>query len=199
MASQVEIVNRALLNLGTRAQIEAIDEGSTEAVFAQGLWDQTLESTLAAFPWPFATAFQALALLTTTPPGIWDYVYRYPANCVRGRYFVNSAGIRNVDTIIPWEVGWDGASGRVVFTDEPSAVLCYTALITDPTVYDVHFNFVLAWALAAALAIPLTENPRLRQEAHTIYQDALRQGRVAMGNERGQDAPATPTLVSARE
>lgn len=197
--SQVKIINLALTNLGTKAQIESLDDGSTEAGIASSVWTPTLEMVLASFPWSFATRFEALALVSDyTVPSEWTYAYRYPSLCLRALRIVSSAG-RMTDPPIPFVIASDGSSGRVILSDEPDAVLAYTSKTTDPTAFDASFTYALSWALAAAFAIPLTENPRLRAEVWKIYQDSLDDARRSVANEYGQDVISTSRLIRSRE
>jgi len=188
MASLVEILNLALLRLGTRAQIEHPEEQSREASVLAILYPSCLDATLAAFPWGFAVKRDALAEMAD-PPADWTYRYRYPGDCMRARNIVPRARDRRPP--IPFEVAWDGDSGRVILTDEAQAVLRYTARMSDPAVFDPEFVYALSWHLASEAAVALTDSPAVKQQAYAIYQAALRQAWAAVANEGVPREPAT--------
>ena len=193
MASKVEIFNLALLRLGTRAQVQLPDENSREASVCSILYESCRQSTLGAFPWSFASKREALADMGD-PPADWTFRYRYPVDCLRARRIVPQA--RDAFPPVPFEVSWDGASGRVVLTDEAEAVLHYTADLEDPSVFDPEFVYALSWHLASEAALPLTDSPAVKQQTYAIYQAALRQAWAASGNE---GVPREPIHLSSFE
>ena len=193
MPSQVEIMNLALLRLGTRAQVQSPTENSREAAVCSLLYDSCVSSTLAAFPWGFATKREALADLGS-PPADWTYRYRYPIDCLRARNIVRPDGEDRPP--IPFEIAYDGVSGRVILTDQAEAVLRYTVELTNPSAFDPEFVYALSWHLASEAALPLTDSPAVKEQTFAIYQSALRQAWAATGNE---GEPKEPVYLSEFE
>ena len=101
-ATQVSIVNRALLSIGARAQVSSISpsDGSTEADAAATLFAPTFESLARSANWNCLRQQALLTLLyaasgtpenplgTTlaTPPQPWLYAYALPSDCLKVRF-----------------------------------------------------------------------------------------------------------------
>ena len=82
MTSDIDICNRALSRLGTRATIAALSENSTEARTAAIWYATTRDALLRAADWNFARRRVALAELGTPPTG-WAFRYALPTDCLR--------------------------------------------------------------------------------------------------------------------
>lgn len=105
-ASDVSIVNRALLSIGARAQVSSINpsDGSTEADAAATLFVSTFEALARSANWNCLRQQAILSLLqaatgtpenplgTTlpTPPTPWLYSYAYPSDCLKARFISQS-------------------------------------------------------------------------------------------------------------
>jgi len=194
MSSQVEIMNLALVNLGTSEQIQSPTEKSRAAQVLSGIFTACVESLLAEpLLWPFATKREALADMGT-PPQDWSFRYRYPSDCLRARNILRADGEDR--PVIPFEVAWDGSSARVILSDEEDAVLRYTARIVNPTVFDPAFVDALSWYLSVRAGLSLTDSPSVRQDAEVGYGRALRRAYAAIGNE---SKPKEPLFLSEAE
>ena len=106
MATQVDIVNRALLSIGARAQVSSINpsDGSTEADACAILFTPTFEMLARAAHWNCFRKQADLSLIkaaegtpenptgTTLPlaPFPWLYAYEYPFDCLKMRSIVAS-------------------------------------------------------------------------------------------------------------
>src|SRR5690606_25121463 len=101
------IVNRALARIGSSKQIANVEtENSREAISARLVFDDERDYVLRDFPWPFATAYRTLALVSEAPNGDWGYAYRYPSDCLYVRRIVGALGRRDPDPP-PFRVGVD--------------------------------------------------------------------------------------------
>ncbi|TAJ26825.1 MAG: hypothetical protein EPO67_17950, partial [Reyranella sp.] len=125
--AEVDLCNRALSRLGTRATIAAFSENSTEARTVSIWYAATRDALLRAHDWNFARRRVALAELGAPASG-WAYRFALPADCLR---------LLRLESVAPglpsprFEVAGDGA-GRVVLCDEPSPLAVYTARVEDP-------------------------------------------------------------------
>lgn len=104
MASQVDIVNRALLSIGARAQVSALNEGSTEANAAAVLFTPTFEALARSAHWNCLRKQAALSVIQAAmgtpenplgtslpqPPTPWQYAYQVPADSLFIRFLVPS-------------------------------------------------------------------------------------------------------------
>lgn len=90
MASEIDIANRALSEIGTRSSISTFDDGSVEG-YQAGLWyDDIRKRLLRAAPWGFArrqfTLAQVGNFTNLTSPYPFLFSYLYPADAIKFRY-----------------------------------------------------------------------------------------------------------------
>lgn len=176
--TDVDICNRALSRLGTRATISALDENSAEARTASIWYAATRDVLLRSHDWNFARRRVILAEQGTVPTG-WTFRYALPTDCVRL--------LRLASVTLPmgplsfigsprFEVAGDSTS-RFLLCDEPAAEAVYTARVDDPNLYDAGFASVLVDQLAAHIAYPITQKTevavRLAQMARVALADAM--------------------------
>lgn len=187
MTSKVEICNVALSRLGVSKGISSLDEDSIEASQLSLVYDMALRRTLSDFPWLFARKSVSLPLLSATSPE-WDYVYRYPSDCLRALYLLPEGGtgdgwdaslsLGDVPVMtsgrrrIRFRIGSDDV-GRVILTNEESAILVYTADISDPLQFPYLFVDALAWRLAFEVGMALTAEPGLQDRAEQKYRQVM--------------------------
>ena len=111
MADQLSIINRALLQSGSRSQISALNEGSTESDVANTLYIPTFEALARSAHWNCLRGQVVLTLLAAAagtpenpdgttlplPPAPWLYSYAVPSDSLRIRFllptFNNAVGI----------------------------------------------------------------------------------------------------------
>lgn len=83
-ASQVVMVNQALVMLGTSKTIASMTDPVPAAKIARTIWDQVRDTVLVDHPWNFALSRGTLALSATyTPANEYDFAYELPADCLR--------------------------------------------------------------------------------------------------------------------
>lgn len=113
MATVVSICNRALLGIGARAQIAALNEGSTESNACNTLYAPTFESMARSARWNCLRAQITLTLLAAAqgtpenpdgttlplPPTPWLYQYSYPSTCLAMRFIVPSFPINSGSSV----------------------------------------------------------------------------------------------------
>ncbi|MDP2330301.1 MAG: hypothetical protein Q8M19_06345 [Reyranella sp.] len=170
--TDVDICNRALSRLGTRATIAALDENSTEARTASIWYAATRDTLLRAHDWNFARRRVLLAGQGVAPTG-WRFRYAVPTDCVR---LLRLTSATQEAGAARFEVAGD-ATGRFVLCDEPAAEAVYTARVDDPNLYDAGFASALVEQLAAHIAYPITQKTetaiRLAQLARATLADAM--------------------------
>lgn len=200
MASKIEICNMALGNAGISKSIASIDEASNEARACKTYYDQAIKEVLRALPWPFATGFVQLALVEEQPNANWYYSYRYPSDC---------AAVRRV---IPYDVAVDDnyrdpfviasdPSGRLIFSNQVTAMAEITKMISDPLLFDEGFINSMSWLLAKKVAPQLTGNnySKVLDRVERGYAMALSSaGASAMNEGDVSTAPYCETMA-ARE
>lgn len=174
--SKTDIVSAALVRIG-ESPIASIDEIRTPVRQAVALYDG-LRHSLLSYPWRFALREQQLTPLP---------VEETPNTTTLYRYGYSLPGIPGV--LIPWGLSDRtpyGIYGRQLWCDSDDATLIYVADLDAPDL-PAHFAIALETALAAALAIPVTESV---PKASYLERLADRQLRIA----RAVDAQSSWTL-----
>lgn len=101
MASQTSVVNFSLLQIGARAQISSLDEGSTEADAASTLYTPIFQALARSAHWNCLAKQATLSLWKAAagtpenqsatppfPPPPWLYSYLLPSDCLKVRMIV---------------------------------------------------------------------------------------------------------------
>lgn len=197
MTSDVDICNRALSRLGTKATIASMTENSTEARTCAIWYEATRDALLRAFDWNFARRRVVLADLGAPPTG-WDYRYAMPTDCLRLLRLVDGV---TVHPSAAFEVAGD-ADGRVILADEAEAEALYTAKVEIPDLFDAGFAAALVEQLAANIAYPITQksdvSARLAQMARMAFNEAAASAANENRNSSNEWADFTPDAISVR-
>lgn len=195
MATQVEICNLALGNVGVAKSISALTESTKEAFQCKRVYDVSLRAVLRAQWWRFATGYYTLNNLGDPPSG-WDYRYAYPTDCIVARYIVKDS---EASDAIPFDIAaGDSTSTRVVLTDRESAVLCYTRYMDDPVTYPADFVLALSWHIATHIAMPMTGDVDMQKSALSTYTAMLSTAAAKDANEGYKRYRRTPGWIAAR-
>lgn len=202
MASKAEIVNRAASRVGVSQLVQDVDSETTPLANQAKLhYEPTLQRLLRAYDWPFATRCLALALVSEAPTLDWAFAYRYPADCLKARRLVT--GMRPAARALPppaWQIASD-ASGRLIFTDQPEAVLEYTRRVDDPVQLDPLFAEAFRLALALEFGPALakgTFGASLRQQIEREFDLAWSAAQAAAANEEQTDPAPESEFIRAR-
>lgn len=176
MASQVQIVNRALAHLGMNP-ITNIQSNDQSAIVANQFWEQCRDDVLSEHRWPFANVQIALALVSDEVEG-WEYVYGYPTKCARLFNVFNEGNVSTKD-IQEFEVVYIATSNkRVVCTNIDEAIGEYTYKVSDTTVWDSKFITAFSYRLASEMAHTLIgdvdKGLKLMQVYNAFLSDAKR-------------------------
>lgn len=208
MASQsvVDICNLALDAIGTRSTISSLSEQSKEAKACARHYAQAVSSILQAARWNFARKQAPLSLLkdaTLNPPQTvpvpWVYEYAYPSDCVQGRFilpqwWVGPSGVPGAVAApqsnappVRWLVGLDQDASsnniKVILTNQPNAVLVYTAQINDTGLYDDQFVEALYNYLGWRICATLSGDKTLAKMAFQVAKDKTDAACASNGNE----------------
>lgn len=174
MATDVDILNLALANLGDTATVTSFTEASVQASLGSRFYPIARDSLLEMHTWGFSTKRVALALFPGFTSSAWDYAYAQPNDALNLLAVIPSdasddysVGIYTTNTNVPTIAGGtyvpqpfveevDPTTGtQLILTDQPTAVLRYTAVVTDTTQFSPLFVTTLGWHLSSMLAGPL--------------------------------------------
>ena len=163
MASKVEICNQALLKLGQPA-IMSLDDDSPRARQCFQEFEAALGATLRSYPWPFAIVRKELARRTEKPPFGFAYYYELPEDVARIVDMYTGNFAYNIE-------------GRYVATNSEYVAMRYVSKKVPVEQLDEQTVEVVSLALAARLAIIITENAQLKDMLYMEHERALAQAR----------------------
>jgi len=200
----VDLYNRALFNLGTRSRVTATNDGSREANALNIIYADARDELLQQHPWNFAGTREALVTQgVEAAPDDWAYVFQYPADCLKVRFLCTPGappdaydGLEPVryevrvvkDATLPTAV-----RKKAILTDLSPAVACFTWQVTDVDFMPPHFREVLAWKLAAGVALGLTGSESAAKASLGLFNARLDIARAIDAQEgvsRQHDQPA---------
>lgn len=174
MTSQVDIYNMSLGNIGQSETVASINERSKPVIVCNQYWQLALDTLIAAFPWPFATRFEKLALLPGST-NAYQFRYQYPTDCLRALYLTTPSVAQPDELLQPrWEVAY-GTGGQMILSNESAAELAYVQRIDDVGRLPPLAVEALSWKLAALIAMPMTNTRTIAETASALYQGALQQ------------------------
>lgn len=220
VATKIHIINQALLKIGVSQLIVSLDEASREAFTGNELYDPVLRETLRHFPWPFATKYAAATDLlvgymnliagTETAPAVrradgsveWQYMYRYPVDCVKARRIVPTSGRSFNRKQLEFRVGrqWDGLKVPIVYSNEPDAMLEYTAIVEcAEDFFDSLFEDALSWRLASKLAPSLARNGLTSADCWRMYLHTVDTAEAVASQEQQQHRDGEAEWIEGRD
>lgn len=185
MASQIEIINKALILIGANP-IANLSEGSAEATIANVIWDTSRTAALRDHPWNFAIKEEVLASLVASLSPNFRHTYLIPSDSLR---------ILTVSSDYDYKI-----QGRYLHTDRDTCTVKYVYDNQDPTTWDALFVDALSFRLASEFAYPLTKSTSLMDAMAQHYMAKLQKARFVDATEDIQDpyADADHPLLSIR-
>jgi hypothetical protein len=183
--SQVQIVNLALTKLG-QDRVVAITDDTEAARVMRSMWDMTLDTTLASFPWKFAIKRVELAALADAPLGTeWTLQYTLPDECLRLVQVGEDWAFYNPTTPL------FTLEGGVILSNEPAPLFVrYVQRITNVGLWPPLFGRVMAMQLAADASEKLTTS-------NSKFEAAMLALEVAVKEARRQNAIERPPITLA--
>ncbi|WP_223621177.1 hypothetical protein [Lysobacter sp. ESA13C] len=178
MSTAVQICSNALLMLGDKP-INSLSEDPNQAtsdreLAAANLYPQVRNATLRAHPWNCATKRVVLSPDSQTPAFDWAYQFLLPGDWLR-TLGVSEGGCR---------IDFRAESGRIL-ADSSSLELLYIYRNENPATWDSLLVDAVTTAMAARLAIPVTNDRAKKVEMEGALLRLLQQARGV----DGQDSP----------
>lgn len=160
--SRVQVASQALARLGEPA-ISSFEEDSDTAEKVNQLYEPTILQLLSSYDWSFATKRAALQIdAAGTPINQWKRAFLMPSLRVErvGKPLAvyNSASLR-APKVFNFEM-----AGRWIYADYTEVVIEYISRVSE-TQWPGYFHTLAIEALAATLALPVTENAS-KEELH---------------------------------
>ena len=205
MASETDICNAALAELGDSATVASISppSGSVQAVQCARFYPICRDALLEMHTWGFATKRIQPALLAETPPTPWAYAYQAPSDVLNFISITDpnatddySSGMQQYGSVTgatqyniglyqtqPFATEVDQAGNQVIYTNQQNAMLRYSGRVTDPTTFPPLFTEALIKYLKMRLAGPLIKGAEGRAEAA----NAMKEFETAIGKATSSD------------
>lgn len=175
MASDVDLVNRALTKIGAQ-RITSLSDDIEAARTAASLFDIVRDAELRARNWNFAMARASLAALLTTPAWGFDLEYQLPSDCLRVVQvdeYLHGNSLTNYREVS--EAAYQ-IEGRKILTNLAAPLpIRYVSRVTDTGTWDSAFAEAFACRLAAEMAERLTASLPKRDAAWSEYMRAVKE------------------------
>ncbi len=211
MASEVDICNAALGELGDTATVVALvpPSGSIQAVHCARFYPMARDEVLESHTWGTVTKRVSLALLSETPPSPWAFVYALPTDVLNALAILDPAAIDDysaglaqygnisgsynynvgIYTPQPFATETDATGAQVLYTNQQNAVLRYSGKVTDTTTFGPLLTRAITLRLKAYLAGPVIKGAEGRAESKAAlveYKMALADARESDSNQHRQ-------------
>jgi len=199
METETSIANKALMQIGAK-RITSLAENSVEAEVCAEFYPFIRNKILSSSEWGFASKRASLVKLSTTPIG-YAYAYSYPADALKiRRLYQSDTGEATItDDPIPYKIAWTSLGVKEIWTDYDDAGVCYTAGVDNTGAYNTLFYDALVFALAAAIAYPLTRDANLSALMERKAYTALAFATGSDAREEAVNANVTNLFVDARK
>lgn len=160
--SKTQIINKALVKLGSRPIVNLETDDTQESNTALNIYDIALEGIISEIQWTFTTKRVLLATLDQSIAfnreyETLDYVYQRPTDVIR-IFGVNDTGAE-----------WHEESGTIV-SDTSGLGIIYGFRNEDPATYSAKFVTAFADLLAAEMAYPLLNSGTKARELMEFYE-----------------------------
>lgn len=196
-ASETNICNLALQQMGRSTRIASLAETTTEAGPICALqYPISRDAVLRAFPWNFAATRATLTAHAEAPDFEFDNYYKLPSDYLWLRKIIDA-----YDEPYKVERFSSSSSGviKVIATNLGSPIyIIYTARVTEPTEFESLFIQTLAAHIAANIAIPLTETRAKANDLWQAYRAKLQEARSVDSQEDSADPFPQGSWVDGR-
>lgn len=175
MSTAVQVCSNALLSLGSNS-INSFEDLSDRQRAAANLYPQVRDAVLRSHPWNCATKRVVLSPDSAAPAFGYAYQFTLPGDWLRTLSVGKTQGE---------EFDYAIEDGKLL-CDEPVVYLRYIYRNDNVARWDSTLIRAMTCAMAAVLAIPVTEDANRKVEMERELQAVLRTARAV----DGQEAPA---------
>lgn len=187
--SIVGICNLALVQGLGQDPISALTDNRKAAILCNLNYDQVRRAVLRGHIWNFAVKRAQLSASATAPAFGFANAFSLPADYLR---LVPAVGEDSNQE--KWKI-----EGQYLLSDDDGAMdLIYIYDCQDPALFDPLFVQALAYALAAELAIPLTQDKALRSSMENLRNDRLASARTVSSQDNSAQVWDNDVLLRSR-
>ena len=169
MATNVQIVNAALIRLGVDVINSLNQSNNRNSIIANAIFDMTRQELLRLHPWNFAVKRLSLASTVDAPAFGYAYQYPLPVDCLR------VLRLSDIETDYKLEGGY-------ILTDSSTCDIIYIRDVIDCGQFDSLFQEVFVAKLTAVMAPTLTDNSNTAQFIQ-VFETTLRTAKQIDGQE----------------
>lgn len=154
MASAVDVCNMALSHLGETATVAAISppDGSVQAGYCARFYPLARTELLEAFEFAFSARRTSNLAAVTSDSDAWTFAYTLPSDCLKVRKLLADG-----ETDESKGADYD-LMERILYTNDETPTLIYTADVTDTTRFSALFTRALSFLLASYLSGPIKKS-----------------------------------------
>lgn len=189
MASQVEIINNALVEIG-EATITSVNQATRAARAANRVWDNVRRGMLKRYRWNFAKGRVTLAPDVDKPAFGYTNQFTVPDDFIQliGIYDANEDQRQLTTTKQAYahegqKILWDGTALSIVYVKD----------ITDTALFDPAFEDALVYKLAMRLAYDLSTGTGKLEDINAKFSESIRHAKFAHAIEN------SPEVIQASE
>jgi hypothetical protein len=188
--SNVSIANLALQLLGA-ARIVTLSDDHKNARAVNSCFEFLRDRELRAHAWNFAIKRATLAPSSVEPEFDYDYAFPLPADYLRLLPPARHA--------LDWNIEHVDNKSCIVTNDGDTLEIRYIARITDPTLFDMLFDYALAAKIADHCCEEITQSNTKKATAKQEYKDAIAEARKINAFEQTvPEEPEDPWLAARR-
>lgn len=200
--TKTTICNLALSHCGIGTTISDIDLDDTNEAIQCRLWyDVCRDALQEMMPWSFAQEEMELTLLQENPNGRWAFMYLYPNNIKRINEIVDPHKPRpdRIEDKIKYEVkrAPDG-NGKVIYTNQPDAIIDVNFWITDETQFSDVYAMAQSLFLATYICKPLRVKASIKVDIQNDWATWLSEAQIQHKSEREDGEEADSQFVLGR-
>ncbi|MBE7705427.1 MAG: hypothetical protein E7Z90_06435 [Cyanobacteria bacterium SIG29] len=178
--TKAKIFNMALKNLRVSVSIQSANQSDKNVTVLNEFFDCAKEQVLKDFDWNFANGYRELSLTGNIPQNPkFLYEFDYPNDCLFAREIIPYSS----NDIVEFEVASNEKGQKVINTNITPAILRYTKLITNETLFSTEFVMALSWYLAFLSAPAICGNRAIQSDCLTIYTSMLAKAKALNASE----------------
>lgn len=186
MASEVDIANSALLDMG-QPEIRSLDQNTGSARAMKAAFEQVRDNVLSLHPWNFAKASAALPLKSASP------LYKFSNSFALPNDFL--VLLETEPRMLEFRVE-DGA----LHCNETEVIITYTRIVTSVKSMPPFFREVFSAYLGAKTAKLITGSDDTKKYCEGLAKDRLASARHANALSAGKESENRPDLfIQARQ
>ena len=185
--SEVAICNMALADIGRGLQITALDEASQAARVCKLRYPYARDAALRSYDWNFASRRADLPKNAVAPAFEYANAYDLPPDCLL---------VRSVFGV--YRDQWVVERRQILADAGEPLLITYTALVTDPAVFDPLFVDALAARLASNIAVQLSESPSRAQSLLQVFHAKIAEARTRDSQEGYAERQSHSSWLDAR-